>query len=649
MSRYGYFTYGNAAYGLTPTLAYSVEPMSLTVLNFSEAYLTWQAPTGNFTRLRVVRNQNAFPETPEDGVIIYEQNSTDGSTLADVAMATSFYDGLENPDQLPLSEGRNIFYRVFLYTADEVWLKAGQVHDVIPNNTGATEKIVNLLPRVLTTPELSPLGVVDETSDLYQFLDGLGFLYEQLLTEIKLARPSHSIDISNYNTIPGETLNVGLLPEPNLPELRQRALIREAISLYATKGTKQGVENYAEALTGFAPTATVSENLLLSVQDSTFYKNTGAWVSLVDTIESVTTMTPSTLSTDYVIDNMYTCKITGTGSNYMELGHYDTVGQGIPVTAETDYKFYCEVKCASTGGMTVTVEYFDAHGGSLGTDTGSISATSSWQAFTVLTTSPANAVYAGLRLSWNSAVVYYVDRVMFSLDTATAYEEARAVTIELAPQRENYIYNPSFELDAAVWTYTGATFTRDSDVPLSGYAGAYSGKFVNASAWTLQNSASMPLEPGTYFAISQYMKSPAITSVTGVIKLYDADDILLDTITETYEVTTAWTRPYMRVLIPSDSTATYCTYQMDVPAGTLYVDMVMAQDAYSPTDYFDGSMPLTTGALWKGTAHNSVSMMYPNKGLKLARLADTLVNWLPMNVWWRITTPAGVEYTTTIV
>jgi hypothetical protein len=73
--------------------------------------------------------------------------------------------------------------------------------------------------------------------------------------------------------------------------------------------------------------------------------------------------------------------------------------------------------------------------------------------------------------------------------------------------------------------------------------------------------------------------------------------------------------------------------------------MVMAQDTFAPSDYFDGSMPELVGVVWQGTPHNSNSLYYPNKSTKFLRLAQTLVNWMPMNAWWKITTPAGLEYT----
>ena len=277
MSKYGNVVYGGAKYGATPKLTLSVEPMSIQVIKFKEAYVFWQLPTGSFTRFRLVRNQFGYPETAEDGIIIFEQISPDGSSLDGVISKSFFLDGEENPDQIQIVTGRNIFYRVFLYTSENVWVVAGSAKEVVPNDSKATTSIMDLLPRVYTSSVLSPLGVIDTASDLYNFLDGFAFTYEQLMTQIALLRPLGYVDKSNYTTIPGEVLNLGLTPEPNLAVINQRRLIREAIYLYSTKGTLLGLSNYIESLTGYSPTISISNNLLLTVQDSTFYKGIGNW------------------------------------------------------------------------------------------------------------------------------------------------------------------------------------------------------------------------------------------------------------------------------------------------------------------------------------------------------------------------------------
>jgi hypothetical protein len=644
MSKYGYSVYGANRYGLTPKLAYSVEPMGINVIQFNQVFVIWQLPTGDFTRFRVVRNQNAWPETSEDGVIIYEQNSLDGSSLEGSVAASSFLDGVDNPNEIPLIEGRNVYYRVFLYTEDNIWVRAGQIADIVPKNTGAITKMMDLLPRVLTSSVLSPLGVIDEASDLYKFLDGLAFSYEQMLTEIALARPSQSVDSSNYNTIPGEVLNVGLNPEPNLPVLRQRALIREAIPLYKSKGTTLGVAGYAESLTGFAPTVTVSPNLMLTIQDSTFYENTGRWVPTNATISSTDEMIPD--NSDKSIDLVYTLKvIAATTSASISLGLNAPITQGVPINPSTEYVYRANIKCPASGNATLKIEYYDKDGTVISNVTQAISATNSWQTVSKTNTSPSNAFYVVLYVLFSTATTYFVDMVYVGATPFVEYDEARAVTISLAPTLENYVENPSFEVDDSNWTITGLTFTQDADVPLVGYPGSSSGKFVATGAWTMECDSIFPIETGIYFNVSHYMKSADMTTMDVTIELYDADDELVDSEFSSHEVTNTWERSHTSILIPPDSTAVYAKARHEGNAGTFYIDMVMAQDTFAPTDYFDGSMPELVGAIWEGTAHESASLYYPNKSTKILRLAQTLNDWLPMNVWWRITTPAGLEYT----
>ena len=136
-----------------------------------------------------------------------------------------------------------------------------------------------------------------------------------------------------------------------------------------------------------------------------------------------------------------------------------------------------------------------------------------------------------------------------------------------------------------------------------------------------------------------------MTSMDYFIDLYDSDDELVDTISGEHTLSDTWTRDTETILIPYTSTATYAISRHEGTAGTFYMDMVMAQNTYVPTDYIDGSMPELTGVIWEGTANESASLYYPNKSTKILRLAQTLVDWMPMNAWWRISTPAGLEYT----
>ena len=121
MAKYGSVVYGGAVYGVSPRIAYSVEPMTIEVINFTEVYLTWQPPTGNFSRVRLVRNQVGFPETEEDGVVVWEQTLTplqisQGTvTLSGTVTTLSLRDGEDNAGTNNCSWWTSLLHDVFVY------------------------------------------------------------------------------------------------------------------------------------------------------------------------------------------------------------------------------------------------------------------------------------------------------------------------------------------------------------------------------------------------------------------------------------------------------------------------------------------------------------------------------------------------------
>ena len=660
MSKYGNVIYGGAKYGDTPKLTYSVEPMGLNVILFNEVYVSWQEPKGNFSRFRVVRNQSGYPETAEDGVIVYQISSIDGSSIEGSIPITLLKDGEDNVNNegfIPIVPNRNVYYRVFLYTSENVWVKAGEIHGVVPKDTDVITKLLNLIPRTLTSDVLSPFGVIPTRndlvkSDLYQFLDGLAFSYEQLLTEIDLIRPHHSVDPSNYETIPAESYSVGIEPEPNLPVINQRRLIRDANYLYSTKGTKLGVENYAEDLTGFIPTATVSSNLMLSVQDSTFYKEVGNWEATNATLSSVDTMVPD-LTTTNQIDEVYTCEVVASDSGEMTLAADLPIQNGVPVEPSTEYTVSCKIKSpTSDGDITLSVQFFDRDGNSTSSyqDSSATSAVNSWSSISKTVTSDETSSYAVVKISYSDAGTYYIDQVCFQKGSSVSYDEARAITLFMDTLRVNYIENPSFEVDDSNWTKTNLTFqTDDSNVPSDGYAGSNSGKFTATSTtWELACTSQIPVESGKYFNVSMYSYSEDIFEMNMYVDVYDSSDNLIQTFEETHMMNDTWMRNHVLGLMSSETEPSYALVRfsgMSAIGDVMYIDMVQAEQTYYPTDYFDGSLPEDVGAIWSGADNASPTYLYPRRSIKIRRLAQTLTNWVPRNAWWRITTVAGLEYT----
>lgn len=645
MAKYGNFLYGTAKYGAASKLAYSVEPLEIVVLDFNKTYLTWNNPTGTFSKIRLVRNQIGFPETAEDGIIIWEETTTEGNISR-----SYFFDGEDNPNSPLIVEGRPIYYSMFLFSENKIWLRAGNIYDIIPSNHDSKKKTLDLLPRVFTSDIQSPLGVVDETTALYKFMEGISFTHEQFLTEIDLLRPKHNADITPHTLLPNEFLSLGFIPEPNIPIKSQKILLREALYLYSRKGTQTAIETYIESLTGYAPQLTLSPNKMLSVQDSTFYETTGNWQTTGCTLESSTLQVPVT--TDYVIDTLYSGKITAIGSGVITLGVDDPIRYGIPVTAETDYTFSYKIKSPSSAGNTVmTVVWYDKNGFSLGSDfvMGTISANNTWKTSWENTISPANAVYASLEISFSASGIYYVDQVYveegLNIDN-TSYREARAVDIFLAPNKTNFIKNPSFENNVTDnWTIDGsATAAQDTDIPDDVYSGTYSAKITATGNWTY-TSNQIPIDKGIYYTASGYIKTNADITLS-FIGRDSFGNIIEDVDIFPFGTVSDWSRFTATDLIDAveENTVTY-ELVFSGGAGTFYLDSIQFEKGVAPTDYFDGSLPSDFGAVWEGSDHNSYTRLYVGKPFKVLRLGKSIDTYMPPNTFWRILTYEGLEYT----
>lgn len=642
MARYGVNYYGASKYGAFAKLAFSVEPMSALVLTFTKVKVSWQTPRGEFSRVRLVRNQAGYPETAEDGVIIFDEYATEGTVSR-----SYFIDGEDNPNDVPFVSGRQTYYRFFLFTDQNVWRVAGSINVTIPSDHNAQTKFMNTLPRVFTSAEQSPLGAVNTNSDLYNFIDGLMFTFEESLTFLDLLRPRHTGLETPLQLLPIEASNFGLIQEPSLPTKNRKRLIREALYMYSRKGTKLGIETYVESLTGFGPTITVSDNLLLSVQDSTFYGGIGNWVATSGVLTSSTEQVPDSATNQ--IDTVRTGKVVASGSGSMTLGLDNPITKGVPVTPDTEYIVSCKLKSpASAGNITLSVRFYDKDGAATSTATSAtaVAANNTWKSSSVTATSDEDSSYAVITVAYSAAGTYYIDQVCMQEGDTVAYDEARSVDIFLNPIKTNLIKNPSFEVNATDnWTLSGsATIAQDVDISNLTFSGSNSGLITATGSWTL-TSNQMPITVGTFYTASGLAKTTSNLTVTFIGRdsegdiVEDEDIYPLGTISD-------WSRFTATDLVDA-TLSTVATYEIVFSggAGDFYLDTIQFEKSPIASDYFDGSLPVEFGAVWEGTEDNSYSHLYPNKPQKVDRLAKTLIDWMPMNAFWRLRSYEGVEYT----
>jgi phage tail-like protein len=121
--------------------------------------------------------------------------------------------------------------------------------------TPSVRAIRVFLPRV-SYLDLLP-RVFRRDPDAERFLERFLALFEHLLTATERRYEEFSRQI-NLDAAPAEILIwlaalVDLVFEPNWPLERRRALLREAVSLYAIRGTTGGIARYLEIYTGSSP------------------------------------------------------------------------------------------------------------------------------------------------------------------------------------------------------------------------------------------------------------------------------------------------------------------------------------------------------------------------------------------------------------
>jgi hypothetical protein len=449
LARYNNFKYGEEKYGERSSRQYSVEPFLAYAIDYQQVYLTYSPPTGPFTMVRIVRNQYAYSETQNDGIVILESTTLPADRI----------------DTFQLASGRFAFYSIWIELEDDSWVLAGETEVLIPakhssriypkyideTNTSVPadillqtthERFLDYIPKVFTA-EQSILDNQNTDNDLSLFLEGFSFTVDEFLTYTQLVLPGLSGKYSNAGILRLQGNQLGVPEDTQGLTKTQKYLVRDAVYTYSRKGTAAGLNRFVKAITGYVPTITVSSNLLLSIQDSTFYKGTGNWKGSVGVLVSAvnTSAVPTVGSNDLVVDDSWILKVDTTEavSPYPEvyLGSDDPILTGVPVTAGVEYTFSYWIKKDSGSGNIFgqSIKWFDQTGkrvvDSPAFETSTI--TTSWVRKTWTITAPSKAVFASVSINFSqTSGVYYMDRVQFAVSSETNYSEARAIKIAVA-------------------------------------------------------------------------------------------------------------------------------------------------------------------------------------------------------------------------
>lgn len=313
MSRYGIDYYGLGYYGPDVTSTFTAAPATATSLDYSSILVTWTSPTGNWSKLKLVRNSYGFPTSPYDGIVLV--NVYGGSD------PTEFLDTFE------LKEGAFYYYSIFVYEVNSyTWVRSADIIGLSVKNFGNGPKMFSYLPEVYKMSSVYSITGTTDNQDLKDFLNLFGFQldYAQTITELLIDR--YDVQKVNGVLIPLLLNEFGLEYEREVGLQQSRVLVRDAVQLYKEKGTLQGLKEYIKAFSGYALTAAVAgvpnpatagivigHNLMLDYNDSSFEEGYGHWKAS-DAYASLHSLTEKTITAVSLTSNVAT--ITVGAHNY---------------------------------------------------------------------------------------------------------------------------------------------------------------------------------------------------------------------------------------------------------------------------------------------------------------------------------------------
>jgi len=429
---------GTGAFPLN-TVVTSITSSTVFTVNFTPSTglssATVYAYTAPYKTLRLVRNQQAFSETQEDGAVLYE--FVNDPFLGDFVINT-FTDGVDSTSSYtPLISGRYAYYTVWLLLEDS-WVIGGKASVLLPKphndmilNTKVLktshDKFMDVLPKIYTTVDNTSTGALDTSSDLYKFLKAFSLTYDEILTLADLSIQQNTNRYMPDNIVQVATAAIGLRNTSTLATSYKKDLISKASSLFLRKGGADTLQSFVQTFTGYTTTvsSTISSgtklglyNLLLNPQDSSFHKGgLGNWKAVygsggTSNITLIAEGSSDIVKTEkYSLQSPYRLQVVAGADALGEwrLGsstpkttdnaatEIENLGYGIPVEPGTSYtfSFYAKV-AATTGTIYPYIKWCDAYGKALSTDATSntISLNTTWTKKSYTKTSPGYSVTA---------------------------------------------------------------------------------------------------------------------------------------------------------------------------------------------------------------------------------------------------------------
>lgn len=566
MARYGIDYYGIASYGAGTVafVEFDASPFTAKSVGYKRIELTWNPPTGDWSRIRLVRNTYGFPLSVDDGTIISDEPKNFSTGY--------FIDEGQVPSGIGLKEATGYHYSLFvLATQSQVWIKAGNAVGISSKDFNSFNLMYDYIPPIYKTTNLSSVTDNAENSHLEHFLKIFAVDYDQYKTSANLLLNTYDTSVAYAPIIPVMMQQFGIAYEPELGLQQSRILLRNAVYINKSKGSFEGLRNFIKAFTGYGESTTMGKNLMLDYNDSSFEESIGRWalitnhaqISVANNVEVAAYSEPE-LPSQFPNKTKGCLKVVRTQSNgdvELACGKSAPKTRGIPVKEGFSYTFSIRARAKTISrSIHVDIIWYDRNGQEISrAGEGSANDTvGNWNTrISSTNVAPVNAFFAVpyVRLEGvHNNEIHYLDAAQLEQNSegATSFEDARNVRVVLKASRVNEFKNPSFELNTDFWDIENATMARDLLIKDSKNGSDVSLKIeaTENDEVRLNYSDLIPVLPGFWYSASGYVR----TAFTGQrnedylgswgVKWFDANEnFISDTrgvaknLTEFYSVT----------------------------------------------------------------------------------------------------------------
>lgn len=291
--------------------------------------VSWTWPTqGPWTRFRLVRTVRSPVARVEEGSVVldtafaeYDDYGLDGAPV--------FRDG-ERPGTSQPDPGEWVYYTAFVLDNYRVWNPAGFVYEISPVNSGWSTRLPNLLPGAATAIDQGLMHPPDQASDVVQFLQGPAAFLDMLVTKAEAAQYFWDPVKAPPQAVPHIAKSWGY-PYNNVVGMgRSREALRAL--RYPTQGSLASVARIASAATGGEVAVEISNNLMLTVDDSSFENGTIAtthWTPTAGLTVKDLAQVPGAVVVPPNVKVRYCLYVSATGKYYC--GAADPLSYGIPI------------------------------------------------------------------------------------------------------------------------------------------------------------------------------------------------------------------------------------------------------------------------------------------------------------------------------